>query len=165
VAVASRPHALKGEVPVAFVLLRAGEAHSDEICKELIKTVDVVIGPTARPNEIVFVDNVPKTRSGKIMWRLLKSLVRHEPLGDISTLVNPESVDELKKTYRLQRIKRMMLGNGAEWSIVPTYLRCRVGRVLPDDRLQDRVVWLISGYSRPLVSFIEEVFCMRLYHG
>lgn len=96
VAVVSRPHDLKGEVPVAFVLLKVGADHSDEIRKELIKTVDSVIGPTARPDEIVFVDNVPKTRSGKIMRRLLKSLVRNEPLGDTSTLVNPECVDELK---------------------------------------------------------------------
>ena len=97
VAVVSRPHDLKGEVPVAFVLLKAGMAPSDETRKELIKTVDQVIGPTARPEEIIFVEDVPKTRSGKIMRRILKALVRGEPIGDTTTLMNPDSVNALKK--------------------------------------------------------------------
>lgn len=97
VAVVSRPHDLKGEVPVAFVLLKAGVEHSDEIRKELLGTVTTVIGPTGRPDEIVFVDDVPKTRSGKIMRRVLKALVRNEPVGDLTTLQNPESVDHLKE--------------------------------------------------------------------
>ncbi len=97
VAVVSRPHDLKGEVPVAFVLLKAGIDHSDEIRKELLSTVTKVIGPTGRPDEIVFVDDVPKTRSGKIMRRVLKALVRNEAVGDLTTLQNPESVDHLKE--------------------------------------------------------------------
>jgi len=97
VAVVSKPHDLKGEVPVAFVLLKAGMAPSDETRKELIKTVDQVIGPTARPEEIIFVEDVPKTRSGKIMRRILKALVRGEPIGDTTTLMNPDSVNALKK--------------------------------------------------------------------
>jgi len=96
VAVVSRPHDLKGEVPVAFVLLRKGIEGSDEIVKELMATVNQVIGPTGRPDQIVFTHDVPKTRSGKIMRRVLKSLVRHEPVGDLTTLQNPESVDTLK---------------------------------------------------------------------
>ncbi len=97
VAVVSRPDEVKGEVPVAFVLLKAGYTPSDELKKELIKTVDVHIGPTARPAAIYFVEDVPKTRSGKIMRRILKALVRNEPIGDITTLRNPECVEELKK--------------------------------------------------------------------
>ena len=97
VAVVSRPHDLKGEVPVAFVLLKAGITPSEEIRKELIGTVTKVIGPTGRPDEIVFVEDVPKTRSGKIMRRVLKALVRNEPIGDITTLQNPDSVDHLKE--------------------------------------------------------------------
>jgi len=97
VAVVSRPHDIKGEVPIAFVLLKSGVEHSDEIRKELVKTVDSIIGPTARPDEIIFVDDVPKTRSGKIMRRVLKALVRNEPVGDLTTLQNPESVDYLKE--------------------------------------------------------------------
>jgi len=96
VAVVSRPHDLKGEVPVAFVLLRGGIEPSDDIRKELMTTVNQVIGPTGRPDQIVFAHDVPKTRSGKIMRRVLKALVRHEPVGDLTTLQNPESVDTLK---------------------------------------------------------------------
>jgi acetyl-CoA synthetase len=60
-------------------------------------TVNQVIGPTGRPDEIIFVPDVPKTRSGKIMRRVLKALVRNEPVGDLTTLQNPESVDKLKE--------------------------------------------------------------------
>lgn len=97
VAVVSRPDEVKGEVPVAFVLLKSGAQPSEELKKELIKTVDKYIGPTARPAEIYFAEDVPKTRSGKIMRRVLKALVRGEPVGDITTLRNPETVDQLKK--------------------------------------------------------------------
>lgn len=97
VAVVSRPDDIKGEVPVAFVLLKAGAQPSEELKKELIKTVDKYIGPTARPAELYFVEDVPKTRSGKIMRRVLKALVRGEPVGDITTLRNPECVEELKR--------------------------------------------------------------------
>ncbi|UCF10943.1 MAG: acetate--CoA ligase [Candidatus Bipolaricaulota bacterium] len=97
VAVVSRPHDVKGEVPIAFVLLRGGIETSDDIRKELMATVNQVIGPTGRPDEIIFVPDVPKTRSGKIMRRVLKALVRNEPVGDLTTLQNPESVDKLKE--------------------------------------------------------------------
>ncbi|MGQ9700363.1 MAG: acetate--CoA ligase [Candidatus Bipolaricaulaceae bacterium] len=97
VAVVSRPDEVKGEVPVAFVLLKAGAQPSEELKRELIRTVDKYIGPTARPAEIYFAEDVPKTRSGKIMRRVLKALVRGEPVGDVTTLRNPESVDQLKK--------------------------------------------------------------------
>ena len=60
-------------------------------------TVNTIIGPTGRPDQIVFAHDVPKTRSGKIMRRVLKALVRHEPVGDLTTLQNPESVEELKE--------------------------------------------------------------------
>ncbi|MCK5584447.1 acetate--CoA ligase [Candidatus Bipolaricaulota bacterium] len=102
VAVVSRPHGLKGEVPVAFVLLRGGIEPSDDIRKELMATVNQVIGPTGRPDQIVFAHDVPKTRSGKIMRRVLKALVRNEPVGDLTTLQNPESVDQLKELVRHQ---------------------------------------------------------------
>jgi acetyl-CoA synthetase len=97
VAVVSRPHELKGEVPVAFVLLKAGMKGSDDIRTGLLKTVSELIGPTARPDEIFFVDDVPKTRSGKIMRRVLKSLVQDKPVGDITTLRNPDIVEHLKE--------------------------------------------------------------------
>ncbi|MCX7750781.1 MAG: acetate--CoA ligase [Candidatus Bipolaricaulota bacterium] len=98
VAVVSRPDEIKGEVPVAFVLLKKGAQPSEDLKKDLIKTVDKIIGPTARPAAIYFSEDVPKTRSGKIMRRILKALVRNEPVGDLTTLRNPECVEELKKT-------------------------------------------------------------------
>jgi len=96
-AVVAAPHEIKGEVPVAFVTLKPEAVPSDQLKKELIKHVDATIGPTARPDKIVFTNDLPKTRSGKIMRRILKSLVRNESVGDTMTLMNPESVERLKE--------------------------------------------------------------------
>ncbi len=96
-AVVAAPHDIKGEVPVAFVTLKKEAEHSDQLMEELIKHVDATIGPTARPDRIVFTNELPKTRSGKIMRRILKSLVRNQPVGDTTTLMNPESVQRLKE--------------------------------------------------------------------
>ncbi len=95
-AVVGEPHPIKGEVPLAFVILR-GENPSKELEKELIDFVSERIGPTARPSRVIFVDELPKTRSGKIMRRVLKSLIKGEPVGDVTTLRNPESVDRLRE--------------------------------------------------------------------
>ncbi|MCD6398509.1 MAG: AMP-binding protein, partial [Candidatus Aenigmarchaeota archaeon] len=94
-AVVSKPHKIKGEVPVAFVILK-GKVR-EGLKEEIIKTVEKGIGPTARPEEIYFVDDVPKTRSGKIMRRILKKIIRKEDVGNITTLRNPESVENIKK--------------------------------------------------------------------
>jgi len=94
-AVVSKPHKIKGEVPVAFVILK-GKVR-EGLKEEIIKTVEKGIGPTARPEEIYFVDDVPKTRSGKIMRRILKKIIRNEDVGNITTLRNPESVENIKK--------------------------------------------------------------------
>ncbi|PIX23856.1 MAG: acetyl-coenzyme A synthetase, partial [Deltaproteobacteria bacterium CG_4_8_14_3_um_filter_45_9] len=91
------PHEIKGEVPVAFVTLRPDVEPSDQLMRELVKHVDATIGPTARPDKIIFSNELPKTRSGKIMRRILKSLVRNESIGDTTTLMNPESVEGLKE--------------------------------------------------------------------
>jgi acetyl-CoA synthetase len=69
---------------------------------ELVQTVTKVIGPTARPEKIVITDSFPKTRSGKIMRRILKALVKNEPVGDTTTLMNPEAVDDLKKKVAIK---------------------------------------------------------------
>lgn len=95
-AIVSKPDEIKGEVPVAFVILENREP-SDELKKEIIKATDKYIGPIARPAEIYFVDDVPKTRSGKIMRRVLKNLLQGKDLGNITTLKNPESVDKLRE--------------------------------------------------------------------
>ncbi|MCW4021024.1 MAG: acetate--CoA ligase [Candidatus Bathyarchaeota archaeon] len=96
-AVVAAPHDIKGEVPVAFVTMKPGYEASAELEAELKKQVTEVIGPTARPDKIVLTEDLPKTRSGKIMRRILKALTRNQPIGDITTLMNPESVQVLKE--------------------------------------------------------------------
>jgi acetyl-CoA synthetase len=96
-AVVAAPHDIKGEVPVAFVTMKQGYRSSPELEAELKKQVTKVIGPTARPDRIILVEDLPKTRSGKIMRRILKYLTRNQPIGDITTLMNPESVQALKE--------------------------------------------------------------------
>jgi acetyl-CoA synthetase len=101
-AVVAQPHDIKGEVPVAFVTLKEGMKASPALEAELVQTVTKVIGPTARPEKIVITDSLPKTRSGKIMRRILKALVKNEPVGDTTTLMNPEAVDDLKKKVAIK---------------------------------------------------------------
>jgi len=96
-AVVACSHDIKGEVPVAFVTLKKEVKPSDQLKKELTKHVDAAIGPTARPDRIIFTSELPKTRSGKIMRRILKSLIKKEPIGDITTLMNQGCVEQLKR--------------------------------------------------------------------
>jgi acetyl-CoA synthetase len=96
-AVVAKPHEIKGEAPVAYIVLQPGFEPSDDLVKDLIKHVDRTMGPIARPERIIFVDELPKTRSGKIMRRILKALLMNEPLGDTMTLLNPECVESLKQ--------------------------------------------------------------------
>ncbi|MEK7633773.1 MAG: acetate--CoA ligase [Patescibacteria group bacterium] len=85
-AVIGKPHEIKGESIKAFVILKVGVTPSDELKKELVLTVRKSIGPIATPDEIEFVDKLPKTRSGKIMRRVLKAQELGLPVGDTSTL-------------------------------------------------------------------------------
>lgn len=95
-AVVGIPHEVKGQVPFAYVVLRKGYQGSDDLKKELIKHVSKVIGPTARPDDVLFVADLPKTRSGKIMRRILKNIASGEQeVGDVTTLKNPEIVDDI----------------------------------------------------------------------
>jgi acetyl-CoA synthetase len=96
-AVIGKPHELKGEAITAFVVLRKGVEPSDELRAELREHVAKEIGKIARPEEILFVNDVPKTRSGKIMRRVIRAKALGEPVGDISTLANPEAVEEIGK--------------------------------------------------------------------
>jgi len=96
-AVVAAPHEVKGEVPVAFVVLKGGITPSSALESELMQQVVRVIGPTAKPAKIVLTDALPKTRSGKIMRRILKALVKGETVGDVTTLMNPETVEDLKQ--------------------------------------------------------------------
>ena len=85
-AVIGKPHEIKGESIKAFVILKHGQQPTDTLKEELKKQVRTLIGPIATPDEIVFVDKLPKTRSGKIMRRVLKAQELGQPLGDTSTL-------------------------------------------------------------------------------
>ncbi|MBW6442644.1 acetate--CoA ligase [Patescibacteria group bacterium] len=98
VAVVSRPDKIKGEEIVVFAMPKKKlESRKEErIRKEITSLVNTQIGPIARPKEIYFVEDLPKTRSGKIMRRILKSLLRDEELGELSTIVNKECIDEIK---------------------------------------------------------------------
>jgi len=89
------PDKIKGEVPVAFVILNAGEG-SEDLIKDIKKHVDKMLGPTARPAMVYFVKDLPKTRSGKIMRRILKSILANEEPKGLMTLVNPGAVGEIK---------------------------------------------------------------------
>jgi acetyl-CoA synthetase len=80
------PHEIKGNAIHAYVILKAGVQKSDTLAEELRAHVAHEIGPIARPDDIAFVDSLPKTRSGKIMRRLLKARALGQPEGDISTL-------------------------------------------------------------------------------
>ncbi len=80
------PHEVKGQAIYTFVLLRTGFTSSPELAEELRQHVANHMGPIARPEDVKFVDKLPKTRSGKIMRRVLKARAQGLPEGDISTL-------------------------------------------------------------------------------
>jgi acetyl-CoA synthetase len=100
-AVVGKPHDIKGEAVVAFVVLRGARATGEEakkIIAELREWVGKEIGPIAKPDEIRFGDNLPKTRSGKIMRRLLRAIAKGEEITqDVSTLENPAILEQLKQ--------------------------------------------------------------------
>ena len=100
-AVVGKPHDIKGESVVAYVVLKGERPTGDEakkIVENLRNWVGKEIGPIAKPDEIRFGDNLPKTRSGKIMRRLLRSLAKGEEItSDISTLDNPAILEQLKE--------------------------------------------------------------------
>jgi acetyl-CoA synthetase len=96
-AVVGRRHPTEGETIVAYVTPRAGHEGSDELLKELRNHVADVIGKIARPHSIVFTDDLPKTRSGKIMRRLLRDVAEGRELGDVTTLQNAPILEEIKQ--------------------------------------------------------------------
>jgi len=98
-AVASKPDPVKGEAIVLFVTLKKEASPSPNLRKEITKHLRQVIGPIATPEAIYFVDSLPKTRSGKIIRRVLKAVASGEALGDLSTLEDETSVDEAKRAY------------------------------------------------------------------
>jgi acetyl-CoA synthetase len=98
-AVVGRTDATSGQAIAAFVILRSGNEPSDELVAELRDHVGDTIGPIAKPKTILFTEDLPKTRSGKIMRRLLRNVSEDEALGDTTTLADPTVVEGIKSRY------------------------------------------------------------------
>ncbi len=105
-AVTSKSDEIKGETIIAFLVLRKGIASSQNLDIEVNEHIKRTIGPIASAEKIYFVDKLPKTRSGKIMRRLLKSIVNKETIGDISTLEDEASIEEI--TQELNAINKQL---------------------------------------------------------
>ncbi len=101
-AVIGRTDPTTGQAIAAFVILRAGHEPSEALAEELRKHVGRTIGPIAKPKTILFTEDLPKTRSGKIMRRLLKNVSEDEALGDTTTLADPAVVEGIKSRYLAQ---------------------------------------------------------------
>jgi acetyl-CoA synthetase len=98
-AVVGRPHDIKGQAIAAFVTMKEGVSLSDALADELKKHVAHKIGSIARPDDVIFTADLPKTRSGKIMRRLLRDIAEGKTLGDTTTLADPGVVQKLKDQY------------------------------------------------------------------
>jgi len=98
-AVVGYPHDIKGQGIYAYVIVNEKVANDDDFRKEVLKVVTKEIGPIAKPDKIQIVSGLPKTRSGKIMRRILRKIASGDTsnLGDVSTLLNPDVVKEVMK--------------------------------------------------------------------
>jgi acetyl-CoA synthetase len=101
-AVVGRAHELKGQALAAFVTLKDGHAATAELRDDLKDHVARKIGPIARPDDIIYSADLPKTRSGKIMRRLLKDVAEGRALGDTTTLADPGVVNRLREMYEAE---------------------------------------------------------------
>jgi acetyl-CoA synthetase len=99
-AVVGRPHEIKGQAVAAFVTLKEGTSGSEMLVAELKEHVVKKIGALARPDDVIFAADLPKTRSGKIMRRLLRDIANGKALGDTTTLADPAVVARLKEQYQ-----------------------------------------------------------------
>jgi len=99
-AVVGGDHDVKGEAVYAYVILEDGYDGTEEMREAIVAGVEDAIGPIARPEAVVFTPELPKTRSGKIMRRLLEDIANGEELGDTSTLRNPDVVEDIRVTVQ-----------------------------------------------------------------
>ena len=99
-AVAGRPNEIKGQAVAAFVTLKEGSPPSEMLMAELKDHVVKKIGAIARPDDVIFTADLPKTRSGKIMRRLLRDIAEGKALGDTTTLADPNVIARLKEQYQ-----------------------------------------------------------------
>lgn len=98
-AVTSKPDAVKGESIIAFLVPKEGVAKSEELRRNILAHIRSTMGAFAVPEEVYFVSMLPKTRSGKIMRRLLKSVASGDAIGDITTLEDGAAIDEVRQAY------------------------------------------------------------------
>jgi acetyl-CoA synthetase len=105
-AAASRPDPIKGQAIVIFAILRDGYEPSPELAKQLSQHMRKVVGPVATPDRVFFVEKLPKTRSGKIMRRVLRAVASEQPIGDVTTLEDGTSVDQVRAAY--EELKRQI---------------------------------------------------------
>jgi acetyl-CoA synthetase len=103
-AVVGKTHELKGQALAAFVTLREGRQATPALRDELREFVAEKIGAIARPDDILFSADLPKTRSGKIMRRLLRDIAEGRTLGDTTTLADPKVVASLKDQYEEKEV-------------------------------------------------------------
>jgi acetyl-CoA synthetase len=96
-AVVGGDHEIKGEAVYAYVILEDGYEGDEEMRGRIVEGVEDAIGPIARPEQVIFTPELPKTRSGKIMRRLLEQIANEEELGDTTTLRNPEIVSDIQE--------------------------------------------------------------------
>jgi len=108
--VTGRPDELRGQVISAFVVLRQGNTPSDALKAELLATVRRELGPLAVIGELNFVEGLPKTRSGKIMRRVLKAVILNKDPGDISTIEDEGSVEEAREAW--QQLRNVVADRG-----------------------------------------------------
>jgi len=101
-AVVGRSHEIKGQAVAAFVTLKEGVTPSNDLADELRQHVARKIGAIAKPDDVIFAADLPKTRSGKIMRRLLRDIAEGKALGDTTTLADPAVVQMLKTKYEEQ---------------------------------------------------------------
>ncbi len=118
-AVVGRTHDIKGQAVAAFVTVKEGVSGTPELAEELRQHVAKKIGAIAKPDDIIFAADLPKTRSGKIMRRLLRDIAEGKALGDTTTLADPAVVQLLKSKYEEKRIGGRDMEDDGRTSVRP----------------------------------------------
>ena len=95
---------LRGRVPDMYVSLKPGVAADKAVEQKVVRAIETIIGPIARPKHVYIVPDMPKTRSGKIMRRVLASISNTMNIGDVTTLANPEVVEEIRKMVQGEEV-------------------------------------------------------------
>jgi acetyl-CoA synthetase len=97
---------VRGKIVEVYVALKPGYAPSTEIEQKVSAQIDKSIGPIARPKNVWIVTDMPKTRSGKIMRRVIAAVSNFADVGDVTTLANPEIVDEIRHHVQSEKVAR-----------------------------------------------------------